>query len=265
MDGGSTKIDHWARGRVYKGTAPDFSFGEKIGDYRRPRSLINTDTGAYFERPRPQYANRPFSDFVHIRDFGATGNGVTDDTAAFQKALYSAQGKILFVDAGSYILRSTINVPTGTKMVGETWSQLVAYGPYFQDANHPKVLLQVGHIELQDLIVTTKGPTAGAILIEWNMRASAAGAAGMWDVHVRIGGATGTGLTSDECPAIRSGINANCNAASLMMHITPTGSGYFENMWLWLADHDIEYVRCSPSFPLHPVAFPSTRSTENTD
>jgi hypothetical protein len=29
-----------------------------------------------------------------------------------------------------------------------------------------------------------------------------------------------------------------------MMHITPAASGYFENMWLWVADHMIEYVHC---------------------
>jgi hypothetical protein len=34
-------------------------------------------------------------------DFGATGDGSTDDTAAFQSALYVSLGKILFVDAGS--------------------------------------------------------------------------------------------------------------------------------------------------------------------
>lgn len=37
-----------------------------------------------------------------------------------------------------------------------------------------------------------------------------------------------------------SGVNANCQGASLMMHITPKASGYFENMWLWVADHMIE-------------------------
>lgn len=109
---------------------------------------------------------------------------------------------------------------------------------------------QIGTVELQDLIVTTKGPTAGAVLIEWNMKASAAGLAAMWDVHVRVGGATGTDLTSEECPALTSGVNPNCNAASLMMHITPSGSGYFENMWLWLSDHDIEYV--PPNFGPRP-------------
>jgi len=95
-------------------------------------------------------------------------------------------------------------------------------------------------VEMQDLIFTTRGATAGAILIEWNLEAESPGAAGLWDCHVRIGGATGTELTPAECPPVISGINSRCSAASLMMHLTPSGSGYFENMWLWGADHMIE-------------------------
>jgi hypothetical protein len=62
------------------------------------------------------------------------------------------------------------------------------------------------------------------------------------DCHVRIGGATGTELNPAECPALTDGTNTACGAASLMMHITPQASGYFENMWLWVADHLIECV-----------------------
>lgn len=62
------------------------------------------------------------------------------------------------------------------------------------------------------------------------------------DCHARIGGATGTALTPKECPPSKSGIVEGCNAASLMMHITPKASGYFENMWLWVADHMIEFA-----------------------
>ena len=60
------------------------------------------------------------------------------------------------------------------------------------------------------------------------------------DCHARIGGASGTQLNPEECPPITSGVNPNCQGASLMMHITPKASGYFENMWLWVADHMVE-------------------------
>lgn len=159
----------------------------------------------------------------------------------------------------------------------------------------PKVLIQVGNVgdvgsvEMQDLLFTTRGATAGLILIEWNIQAGQPGSAALvsirpsalqyfektagsdafwpnrepyrrklphvhclslqifanfikWDCHARVGGATGTKLTPAECPPVTSGIDQGCSAASLIMHLTPSASGYFENMWLWGADHMLEYV-----------------------
>lgn len=61
------------------------------------------------------------------------------------------------------------------------------------------------------------------------------------DTHVRIGGALGTELTPAECPALTNGeIRSQCIAGTMMMHITREASGYFENMWLWVADHMVE-------------------------
>ena len=247
LNGSSAKIYQWALGPVYEGstTARTFSEGGKVGNYQRHSTLLDP-SGAYFERPKPQYETAAVSDFVSVKALGAAGDGVTDDTAAFQGALNAAQGRILFVDAGSYILTSTIVVPPGSKIVGETWSQLVASGSYFADASNPKVLIQVGspgnigNVEMQDLMFTTRGPTAGLVVIEWNIKAQTPGSAGLWDCHVRIGGATGTDLTPAECPPSTTGIDAGCSAASLMMHITSGASGYFENMWLWGADHMLD-------------------------
>ena len=182
-----------------------------------------------------------------------SADGQTDDTAAFQRALDENAGTaIIYVDAGIYLLSDTITVPSGTKIVGEAWSQIMAYGQLFSDALSPRALFRVGrpnergNVELQDLLFTTQGATAGLVAVEWNMRGDAAGSAGMWDCHVRIGGAAGTQLTPDACPALHSGsvvdaANADaCAAASLMLHVAPGASGYFENVWLWVADHLID-------------------------
>ncbi|KAH6714441.1 pectate lyase superfamily protein-domain-containing protein [Leptodontidium sp. MPI-SDFR-AT-0119] len=247
LAGSKSVIGHWALGPIYAGSTTSRSFqqGGKVGNYVR-RSTLLDPKGAYFERAKPQYENRPIGDFVHLKDLGALGDGTTDDTVAFQRALYSTLGKILFVDAGSYILTSAITIPSGAKIVGETWSQLVASGSYFENASKPQVLLKVGNVgdignvEMQDLLFTTCGATAGLILVQWNIAAASAGSAALWDCHARTGGATGTKLTPAECPPVTSGINQGCSAASLMMHITTLASGYFENMWLWGADHMLD-------------------------
>jgi glucan 1,3-beta-glucosidase len=72
----------------------------------------------------------------------------------------------------------------------------------------------------------------GAILIEFNLKPAHQGAVGMWDSVVRIGGAASTGPVVTDCDL--------CKAAFLLMHVTPFGSGYFENLWLWTADHSID-------------------------
>jgi hypothetical protein len=58
-------------------------------------------------------------DVVSVKDFGATGNGTTDDTAAIQAAINAALSRPLtsggagsvFFPAGSYKVTSTINIP----------------------------------------------------------------------------------------------------------------------------------------------------------
>lgn len=37
-----------------------------------------------------------------------------------------------------------------------------------------------GVVELQDLMFTTKGATPGAVLVEWNIKGTNPGDAGMW-------------------------------------------------------------------------------------
>lgn len=56
---------------------------------------------------------------VSVKDFGATGDGVTDDTAAINNAITAAQGKTLYIPAGQYKLTSTINFGKTTSILGE--------------------------------------------------------------------------------------------------------------------------------------------------
>ena len=87
----------------------------------------------------------------------------------------------------------------------------------------------IGTMEIVDMLFTVKGPTAGAIMIEWNVRASEQGAAAMWDSHIRIGGGVGTDLDVEKCP--KGSFNKACICVSLLLHVTKDASGYFENVW----------------------------------
>jgi hypothetical protein len=57
---------------------------------------------------------------INVHDFGAKGDGKTDDTLAFQKALDQAgeKGGIVLVPSGQYRLDGVISVPEGVTLEG---------------------------------------------------------------------------------------------------------------------------------------------------
>lgn len=56
---------------------------------------------------------------VSVKDFGAKGDGVADDTAAFRKALESAGGGIVRIPPGSYLISDALTLPQNTTLTGE--------------------------------------------------------------------------------------------------------------------------------------------------
>jgi glucan 1,3-beta-glucosidase len=68
---------------------------------------------------------------------------------------------------------------------------------------------------------------------------SSQGSAGMWDSHIRIGGAKGTNTDIKTCPAGSTNYAA-CSASYLGLHLTAKSSAYLEGTWIWTADHDME-------------------------
>ncbi|PYH45642.1 exo-beta-1,3-glucanase Exg0 [Aspergillus saccharolyticus JOP 1030-1] len=215
----------------------------------KPSALLNSD-GSLFEKSKPLYESYSASSFVSVKSAGAKGDGSTDDTAAIQKVLDECtDDQIIYFDHGAYIITDTLKVPKNAKITGEIWPMLMAYGDKFSDAENPIPMLQVGEVgdvgsvEISDLIVETKGPAPGAILIQWNVNAESQGSAGMWDVHARIGGSAGTELQSDTCtktPDQTTTPDSDCVGAFLLFHATEQSSVYLENTWFWTADHELD-------------------------
>ena len=65
--------------------------------------------------------------YVTPQHFGAKGDGVTDDTAAFNNAI--ATGKTVKIPEGSYCINGTINMVNGAAIEGSKNSVLLAYAP----------------------------------------------------------------------------------------------------------------------------------------
>lgn len=118
---------------------------------------------------KPRMLKDRFSDVVNVRDFGAKGDGVTDDTAAFVSA--SAIGSI-FVPYGTYeisvrsndVLRSVIDALDGAVLLGTL--KVRVYGHL--ESTKPLVVSCIGgeklHIlgeERIDIAITSVGAVSG--------------------------------------------------------------------------------------------------------
>lgn len=391
----ASNIAAWAQGHSYTTSSSVFAdIQGAIEPNQRPASLVRDKK--YYTSSKPQYEYLPATVFLSVRSAGAKGDAKTDDTAALQKAFLDAAStnKVVYIDAGDYLVTSTIYIPPGSRIVGEPYPVILATGSYFQDVSKPVPVLQVGRpgesglVEMSDVIVSTKGPAGGAIMVQWNLASgnnpvqpspaissvttsttvqpsaisstlslstltttsttaspssattantsstrsssssyttSEAGASkptsgsssrplphptslpwsnsasvqsasadarptqqstpfhwgawsgqssssspskrsadtdndrlharallpvsGMWDVHTRIGGFTGSDLGVAECPSsatqrntvTQSTVDKKCIAAAASVHITASAdSVYLENCWLWVADHDAD-------------------------
>lgn len=68
------------------------------------------------------------ADTVSVRDFGAKGDGKTDDTAAFQKALdsFGKAGGVVEAPRGTYYFAGHLNIPNGVTLEG-VWRSVPAH------------------------------------------------------------------------------------------------------------------------------------------
>jgi hypothetical protein len=61
---------------------------------------------------------RDIFDAVDVRDYGAAGDGVTDDTAAFDAADAAAQGRTITVPAGTYLIAGNLTIENPIRFQG---------------------------------------------------------------------------------------------------------------------------------------------------
>jgi hypothetical protein len=79
------------------------------------------------------------TDVWNVRDFGAKGDGKSDDTAAFQRALDEAGkagGGVVYAPRGNYLFKGHLVVPNGVTLKG-VWESVPAHNG-IRDAGLPK-------------------------------------------------------------------------------------------------------------------------------
>ena len=103
---------------------------ELLGGYRFAEDPLNS-----FPYSVSRSLQSKLDETVSVKDFGAVGNGIVDDTLAFQTALTrlfrSGQSKYfkkLIVPVGNYLISNDLYIPTNTVLVGESLQSVLVLG-----------------------------------------------------------------------------------------------------------------------------------------
>ncbi len=64
---------------------------------------------------------------ANIRDYGATGDGIHDDTIAIQRCLDS--NRSIYIPAGTYLITNTITLPSNTSVIGAGLNSVIKAAP----------------------------------------------------------------------------------------------------------------------------------------
>lgn len=185
--------DNWGFGKVANSDgSTQFVNAANIPEMNRTALLLSSELAYvkpnFYTRRRPKYLNIGTSQVINIKSAGAKGDGVTDDTTALNSVFEAAgnMSSIVYIPYGVYVITDTVKVPVGSRIIGQAWPQIMAKGHKFEDQLTPKVAVKVGEqgesgaVEMQDLMFTVSGPTAGVVLLQWNLHESTQGSAGIW-------------------------------------------------------------------------------------
>lgn len=88
-------------------------------DNKKRSEALHVEDTPYIER-----SNDP-DDYAYTDDYGAIGDGITDDTEAIQKAVNSGKKYICF-QPGRYLIDKPVTIPESVKVIDFTFSDFVA-------------------------------------------------------------------------------------------------------------------------------------------
>ena len=219
-----------------------FSHGihfDDIGAAPAIRDLVETRAlAAMPERVKSDLRDLPDrTTWVNIRSLGAKGDGASDDTAAFRKAI--GEHAAIYVPSGRYVISDTLVLRPDTALIGlhpsTTQIDLLDSTPGFQGVGSPHPMIESprgGHNILIGIGVYTNGINPRAVAVKWMAGADSM----MNDVRMLGGHGTMKADGSRENPYNNThtadpDLNRRWNSQYPSLWVTDGGGGTFLDIW----------------------------------
>jgi hypothetical protein len=219
-----------------------FSYGlsyQDIGAAPQTRQVF--DTAPLSALPPPAASDLPNlparGSWVNIRTLGAKGDGLTDDTAVFRKAI--AEHRAIYVPSGYYVVTDTLTLRPDTAIIGlhpnRTQILVPDRTPAFQGVGGPKPLIEApkgGTNILFGIGLYTNGINPRAVAAKWMAGASSM----MNDVRFLGGHGTSKPDGSRDNPYNNThtadpDLNRRWDGQYPSLWVTDGGGGTFFDIW----------------------------------
>lgn len=100
-------------------------------------------------------------DHVNVKQFGAYGDGVNDDTNAIQKVFNSTNA--IYFDNGTYLLSSNIEITKSCEIIGNN-TTIIGYG--FQSINNTGLTIIAGNINFKNIVYNAFTVNSSNLIID---------------------------------------------------------------------------------------------------
>jgi len=175
--------------------------------------------------------------WVNIRTLGAKGDGISDDTEVFRKAI--AEHRSIYIPSGYYVVTDTLTLRSDTVLIGlhpnRTQILIPDRTPAFQGVGGPKPLIEApkgGTNILIGIGLYTNGINPRAVAVKWM-----AGSASMIN-DVRFLGGHGTGKPDgtrenpyNNAHTADPDLNRRWDSQYSSLWVTDGGGGTFFDIW----------------------------------
>ena len=132
--------------------------------------------------------------YVSVKDFGAVGDGVTDDSTAIQAALTAGAGRAVYFPGGTYLISATLTVPADTMVTGDGYGSVV-----YQDTRERNVFSLNNNCTVQHLRLRGDGVTSGGASFQLNNGISAVSKRNIKVLNCFLHAFESNGIYIDDC------------------------------------------------------------------
>lgn len=123
------------------------SLGDAIVGFKQSNS------SGFFVNAVARTVSNKLQEILSVKDFGAVGDGITDDSSAIINAVAASAGKSLYFPAGAYVVGQPIIVPTNSTLYGDIGqtSLKIKTGTYAPSSGDVFVITGVNNVQISGI------------------------------------------------------------------------------------------------------------------